>query len=467
MGKPGAIGFAAIRLLSTRRPFQSDIVKGYFESVNMRADLDAINIHRPTDYQAQGYPWSAWDLLREQAPVYWYERDDVEPFWAVTRYDDVMTVSDHPDIFINGGPRLRLKLKDEPEIGRAGVDSFGSDHNWDPDEPPDMVFMDNPRHRHVRKLSSWAYTQGAMRAMRPRFEALAETFTDEYMAALDSPAARDEGLDVVNGLACKLPLVAVGEIMGLAPDDWKQILVWSKASIGEIDDDNRRPGESAGAAGYRNLYEFRSYLAELIRESRANGAERGGLIDRMVHHKVQGKTLTDQQLNGYLLLLIAAGNDTTRNALAGGIEAFIQHPEQLARLRDDLSLLPQAVEEVLRWTSPVGSFLRTAVEDFTLAGTRIRAGDTVGMFYPSANRDERVFTNPYSFDIARSPNPHLTFGFGAHFCLGTNLARAELLASLKALLPHLDRLELCGQATRIKQTHVLGYSILPLRLKQN
>ena len=185
----------------------------------------------------------------------------------------------------------------------------------------------------------------------------------------------------------------------------------------------------------------------------------------MVHTPVEGKLLSNQQLNGYLFLLIGAGNDTTRNALAGGVAALLEHPEQCALLCADPTRVPMAVEEILRWTSPVASFLRTAFEDFDLSGTRIRAGDTVGLFYPSANRDPRVFEDPYRFDITRSPNPHLTFGFGAHFCLGTNLARVELVASLEALLPVLPQLALAGPPTRLAQTHVMGYSTLPLRLR--
>ncbi len=428
----------------------------------MTLTLDTIDIHRPDHYAAHGFPFAAWDLLRREAPVFWYERDDIEPFWAVTRYADILAVSNNPEVFINSGPRLRMTLKGQPEILRAGVDSFGAARGWDPQEPPDMVFMDNPRHRHMRKLSSWAYTQGGMRRMADHFANLAETFTATYIAELERNG--DEGGDFVSGLACKLPLAAVGEIMGLAPDDWKQILVWSNALVGDIDEADRRPGESRGAAGYRNMYELRSYLEGLIHESRSNGAARGGFIDHMVHHEVQGKPLNDQQLIGYLFLLIAAGNDTTRNALAGGVAALIEHPEQRDLLCANPGLLSTAVEEILRWTSPVGSFLRTAATDAEVAGTPIAAGDTVALFYPSANRDERVFDDPYRFDITRHPNPHLTFGFGAHFCLGTNLARAELMASFKALLPHLPRLALHGKAERIAQTHVSGYACLPIRL---
>lgn len=430
----------------------------------MSPGLDDIDLHHPDHYAAHGFPWAAWDLLRREAPVHWYVRDDVEPFWAVTRHADVLTVSNHPEVFINGGPRLRLTLKGRPEIARAGLDDFGRARGWDPDEPPDLVFMDNPRHRRMRRLTSWAFSQGAMRRMGAHFAELAGRFTAEYLGAVDQSGT--DGVDLVQGLASKLPLAAIGEILGLPPDDWQRILAWSNALLGEFAPGTLRPGESRGAAGYRSLDEFHAYLEALVMESRAEGRERGGFIDLMVHTPVHGRLLTDQQLIGYLFLLVAAGNDTTRNAFVGGVDALLAHPDQLERLLAEPALLGDAVEEILRWTSPVGSFLRTVTRDFELAGTALAAGDTVAVFYPSANRDERVFDAPYHFDITRRPNPHLTFGFGAHFCLGTNLARAELAASLAALLPHLPRLERCGTATRMAQTHVLGYSHLPLRLRR-
>ncbi len=428
----------------------------------MTLALNNLRIHHPADYAAHGYPWAEWDLLREQAPVFWYERDDIEPFWAITRHSDVMAVSNLPKIFINGGPRLRLGLRGKPEPVRAGMDEFCRERGWDPSEPPDMVFMDNPRHRHMRRLTNWAFTQGAMRRMREEFEQLAEEFTEDYMTRLKNA---NESIDFVHELACKLPLAAIGDILGLDPDDWKRILVWSEALVGDIDADYRLPDESRGATTYRAMYEMRTYVEVLIKESRENGKERGGVIDHMVHTPVDGTLLTDQQLIGYLFLLIGAGNDTTRNALTGGVAALIENPDERRRLLADPSLIPQAVEEILRWTSPVGSFLRTAVEDYNLNGTRISAGDTVGLFYPSANRDERVFHEPYKFDITRTQNPHLTFGFGTHFCLGTNLARIELQASLKALLPYLEHLEIAGSPVHTHQTHVRGYQELPLRYR--
>lgn len=424
--------------------------------------LDNIDLHHPSEYERRGFPWAECDLLRAEAPVFFYKRDDIEPFWAITRYADIKTVSDHPKVFINGGPRLRMALKGKPEIARAGLDKFGLERGWDPQEPPDMVFMDNPRHRHMRKHTSWAFTQGAMRRMQSRFDELAEDFTAGFIQDLISASKKDEALDLVSGLACKLPLAATAEIMGLEKGDWQQILIWSNALVGHIDPEQRRAGESRGAAGYRNMYEFRCYLESLIKESRRVGAERGGFIDQIVHRKVQGKPLTEQQLIGYLFLLIAAGNDTTRNAITGGIKALIENPSQLHLLQNDTSLIPSAVEEVLRWSSPVGHFLRTATADFELSGHQIKSGDTVCLFYPSANRDEDAFPDPYRFDIKRQANDHLAFGFGTHFCLGTNLARAELKASLRALIPHLDRLTEAGAPTFYKEPHVVGFASLPV-----
>ncbi|MEX2481738.1 MAG: cytochrome P450 [Gammaproteobacteria bacterium] len=429
----------------------------------MALQLDTIDIHRPQRYAEQGFPWGEWDMLRREAPVFWYERDDIEPFWAVTRYDEVMAISGRPEIFINGGPRLRLALKHETELLRGGIDAFGRSRGWDPQEPPDLTFMDDPRHRQVRKASSWAFTQGCMRAMAAHFDDLARGFAEEFQAALERATANGETLDFVHGYAAKLPLAAVGEIMGLPDDDWKKLLLWSEAIIGEVPPEQVRPGETLTEAAERNMNEFREYLEALVHEHRQPGGGPSDFINRLIEARVQGEPMNDQQLIGYLFVLIGAGNDTTRNATAGGFAALLEHPEQRDLLCANPDLLPGAVDEVLRWTSPVISFLRTATEDFNLAGTPIKAGETVCMFYPSANRDESHFADPYKFDISRSPNDYLTFGYGAHFCLGTNLARAELASMLRALIPVLPRMELAAGATRIANTHVSGYSSLPVR----
>ena len=426
----------------------------------MALDLATIDIHTPKRYAEQGFPWAEWDLLRREAPVFWYERDDIEPFWAVTRHADVMTISSRPDVFINGGPRLRLALKHESELLRGGLDDFGRSRGWDPYEPPDLTFMDDPQHRQVRKASSWAFTQGCMRGMAAHLDALAEQFTGELVDELEQHGA----CDFVRALSCKLPLAATGEIMGLAPDDWKQLLIWSSAIIGDVEPEHILPGETVTAAAERSMNELRTYLENLVHEHRKPGGGPSDFINRLIDAQVQGKPMNDQQLIGYLFVLIGAGNDTTRNATTGGVVALLEHPDQIELLRARPDLLGSAVVEVLRWTSPVISFLRTATQDFDLSGTRVKQGEIVCMFYPSANRDDSVFVDPYRFDIQRAPNDYLSFGYGAHFCLGTNLARAELRAALKALLPVLPRLALTGTPHRIPNTHVSGFSQLPVRL---
>ena len=427
----------------------------------MSFDLQQIDIHTPRRYAEQGFPWGEWDQLRREAPVFRYERDDIEPFWAVTRHADVMTVSENSRVFINGGPRLRLALKGEPELLRGGLDTFGRSRGWNPAEPPDMVFMDDPRHRQTRKLSSWAFTQGCMRSAGAHFDALAEGFASELISTIEE----DGHCDFVSAFAAKLPLAATGEIIGLAPGDWKQLIVWTNAIIGEVEPEDMLPGETVAEAAERNMNDMRAYLEALIHEHRQPGGGPSAFINRLVNGTVDGKPLDEQQLNGYLLLLIGAGNETTRNATVGGLVALLENPEMRDLLCRDPSLVGSAADEILRWTSPVISFLRTVTEDFELAGTALRPGDTVCVFYPSANRDDRVFDDPYRFDITRSPNPHISFGFGAHFCLGTNLAKAELRSMLKALLPVLPRLALTGESHRIANTHVSGYSKLGVTLR--
>ncbi len=235
--------------------------------------------------------------------------------------------------------------------------------------------------------------------------------------------------------------------------------------IGASEPGYARPGEARHLAQARASREMLDYMRDLIAQRRAHASAGRDLCSALLRAELDGAPLTEQQLVGYLTLLLAAGNETTRNAISGGVQALLQHPQERDRLCANPDLVESAAEEILRWTSPVVQFARTAVRDFTLRGVRIAAGEDVGMFYPSANRDEAVFEDPYRFDVARRPNKHLAFGgYGAHFCLGANLARWELRAALRALLPLLPRLELAGRETRIPFLHVPAIQQLPLRL---
>jgi cytochrome P450 len=412
--------------------------------------LDSIDVHSTELYASRGYPWAEWDLLRAEAPVYWYERDDIEPFWAVTRYDDVHFVGANDKLFINGGTRLRLAARDDDiemwDRYRIRAERLG----WDPEEVPDIFYMDKPRHTTFRNLAARRFTPKAMRELEAHLEQYATRFVAEFEQLLRSQGEAD----LVEDFSVKLPLATICDLLGLPADDWERVHGYFGFVFSPRDVMMRAalPGESYEELRIRKSMELNHYCQEIADRGRADTSD--GLLGRVATGAVDGCPMTDQQLNGYVLLLLGAGNETTRNATTGGVIDLLEHRDQLQLLCDDPSLVDSATEEVLRWTSPVIQFARTATADVELHGQQIRAGDTLGVFYPSANRDERAFDRPYEFDITRSPNYHLAFGHGAHFCLGANLARWQLRAALRALVPLLPRLELDGEVTRFGHLHV-------------
>jgi cytochrome P450 len=429
----------------------------------MSLDLHTLDIHSTDLYLTRGYPWKEWDLLRKEAPIYWYEREGMEPFWAVTRHADILTISKRSDVFVNSR-RLRLQTIEEDErqaqFTRFRVESRG----WDPGEPADFILMDDPRHRAFRLLTANRFTPAALRKLEVHFADLSQQFARELASDLEQASTRGEGCDFVKAFAEKLPLAAIGEMMGLPAGDWKRLKQLTNVMIGAPEHDFFVEGEGRAEAQWRAYEEVTEYMIRLIHDRRARGPEGDDLSTQLVHSTLGGKPLTEQQLQGYLFVILAAGNETTQNAISGGVHALLAHPEQRDRLCANPDLVVSAAEEILRWTSPVVQFARTAVEDFELAGTKIEAGQAVGMWYPSANRDEAVFEDPYAFDITRNPNRHLAFGgYGAHFCLGANLARWELRAALRALIPVLPRMELGGPLERVPNLHVSAIHRLPVR----
>jgi cholest-4-en-3-one 26-monooxygenase len=425
--------------------------------------LDTLDIHSTDLYVSRGYPWQEWDLLRKEAPVFWYERDDIDPFWAITRHEDILMISKRSDVFVNSR-RLRLQSIADDERQSVSRRMRTEEHGWDPDEPPDFIYMDDPRHRNFRLLSARRFTPTALRELETHFDDLSQKFADEFAGELTRAADTGESCDFVRGFAQKLPLAAIGEMMGLPADDWMRLKTLTNVMIGASEPDFFRPGETRDEGRVRAVEEMTEYMIELVRERRAHASSADDLSNLIVHSEIDGKPLTEQQLQGYLFVLLAAGNETTQNAISGGVNALLENPDQRDLLCSDPGLVVSAAEEILRWTSPVVQFARTAVEDFELSGTTIRAGEDVGMWYPSANRDEAVFEEPYRFDITRKPNHHLAFGgYGAHFCLGANLARWELRAALRALIPILPRIEAAGPMERVPNLHVSAIHRLPVR----
>ena len=415
---------------------------------------DTAVVHDSHRYRAEGYPWAEWDLFRSEAPVYWYDRPGIEPFWSITRYADVKFVSGSNTAFVNGGGRLRLDLAANDTRFWSAYRERMIARGWDPDQPPDFIYTDRPDHWDMRRLASPEFTPRAMRARSASLTAHAERFAEEFTAKL----RRNGSADLVEDLAVKLPLATICEMIGASPDDWQDVHAWTAVLFRDPELMRfARAGESMKDLRRRMFVEFEEWIFAQIEERRSAEASGDDLISILLRSEVYGEPLTPQQLLGYIRLLITAGNETTRNAATGGMIALIEHPDELAKLVeaiDDPVVVDRAVEEIVRWTSPVIQFARVCTRDTVVGDQLIRAGDHVGTWYPSANRDERQFDDPYRFDISRWPNDHLAFGHGAHFCLGTHLARWELRAFFKAVAPRLVGLQLDDDLLRIGHLHV-------------
>lgn len=419
--------------------------------------LDNLDIHTPELYLERGYPFAEWDLLRKEAPVFWYERDDIDPFYAITRHEDILKISKHGDVFVNSR-RLRLQSKEDDARQAWSSKMRIEQRGWDPNEVSDFILMDDPRHRNFRLITAKRFTPAALRKVEKHFAQMSHDFAQEFATDLHSAGKRGETTDFVKGFAEKLPLAAIGEMMGLPDGDWRMLKQLTNVMIGAPEEKWFKEGEDRNVGRVRAVEEMTDYMLGVIKDRQERGPEDDDLSTQIVHALLDGKNLTEQQLQGYLFVILAAGNETTQNAISGGVAALLENPDQvklLAENADNDELIVSAGEEILRWTSPVLQFARTAVSDFDLNGTTIKAGEDVGMWYPSANRDPEVFDEPYKFDITRKKNRHLAFGgYGAHFCLGANLARWELRAALKALAPVLPQVELVSGPERCPNLHV-------------
>jgi cholest-4-en-3-one 26-monooxygenase len=404
--------------------------------------LESLDILDPDLFVRRGYPHDEWALLRSQAPVFYYERPNVRPFWAVTRHADIITVSRQPDLF-RSGQYLFVTVEQEGA------------------PPDDAVFlrqllnMNPPEHGSYRAVVNRRFTPRAVQ----KLAAQVEQVTAEVIQAI----AGDTECDFVTEVAAKLPLAVIAEMFGIPHSDWQMMFRLSNSMIAPSDPEFAGT-ESIQETLDRTRMEFFQYFSQLVEDRRR--APRDDVASAIANGLVNGDPLPQFELLSYFALLIIAGNETTRNAISGGLYALINHPEQMALLKQNPTLMVKpAVEEILRWTSPVVQFSRIATADTELHGQTIREGDIVGMFYPSANRDEEVFENPNRFDIRRDPNPHLAFGIGEHYCLGANLARLELQAMFRQLAERIDTVELAGPIQRMRSNFVGGIKHMPIRYR--
>ena len=386
----------------------------------------AIPLHSPDFYAGDPYP--GYRELRATAPVCW---NDVTKFWALLKYEDIRFVSSSPALFTS------TKGITIPDPAMPSPVQEGT-----------LIFSDPPRHRQLRKLINSGFTRRRVAVLEPKIRQIVRGILDGI-----EPGSVHEFAEEI---AAPLPTRMIAELIGAPPDDWEQFRAWSDAATGTADPEIEL--DSFVAMG--QLFE---YFQKLIAARRAE--PRNDLLSVLAEAEIDEHRLTDEDLLNFAFLLLVAGNETTRNLIALGTLALISHPDQRRLLVENPALIPGAVEEMLRWNSPVVHMARTAVADVEIRGQRIAEGDVVVMLYGSANRDEDVFgSDSEEFKVTRHPNPHIAFGCGEHSCVGAQLARLEATVMFEELLGRFPKLELVGDVDRMRATMVPGVKRMPVRL---
>ncbi|WP_067450148.1 cytochrome P450 [Actinomadura macra] len=397
----------------------------------------------PKSYADERRLHEALALLRREAPVHRVEAPDYNPFWAVTRHADVLEVEREHGVFLSA-PRPILSTAEMDEMNRQRQEQGIALRT--------IVHMDDPDHRVVRAIGADWFRPRAMRDLEPRVKELARRYVDR-MVELGGEC------DFARQVAVHFPLYVVLSLLGLPESDFDRMLKLTQELFGGDDDDYRRGATKEDKLEV--LMDFFAYFQRLTEARRRTPTD--DLASAIANARIDGEPLNDFDTASYYVIIATAGHDTTSATIAGGLHALIEHPGQLDRLRAKPELMPLAVDEMIRWVTPVKEFMRTAARDYDLRGVTIREGESVLLSYPSANRDEDVFDDPYRFDVGRDPNKHLAFGFGVHYCLGAALARIEVRAFFEELLPRLGSIELSGVPESTATTFVGGLKRLPIR----
>jgi cytochrome P450 len=406
------------------------------------ASLDSLDFVSNETFAKHGYPHEAWARLRREAPIYRCTERVKVPFWAVTRHADIVSISKQPALFHNG-PRLAVF----PEFSPPEEDERAIRH---------LLNMDPPDHAVFRKLVSHRFTPRGLARMQRDIE----TITRDLLDGMAGDGSEQAG-DFVERLSAPLPLNVLAELLGVPGEMWKTLFHWTNQIAGASDPEYQREGEGPVQTATRARLQLFGYFAEMAEERRKQ--PQGDIVSVIANARLRGGPVPTMELLSYFFLLVVAGNETTRNAMTGGVLALIEHPDQWRKLKANPQLVESAVEEIVRWTTPVIQFCRTPIRDTEVRGTKIRAGENLCLFYPSANRDEDVFDEPFAFRVDRTPNRHIAFGIGEHFCLGANLARLELRVVLRHLIERVDAIELAGPVERLRSSFLGGIKRMPVR----
>lgn len=405
------------------------------------SDID----HQLTDpaWFASGDPHPLWRRLRAEDPVHWTRGKLPFGFWSLTRYEDMRAVLRDPTTFSSERGEGSV-LPTSSEVLGLDRETAGFGEM--------MVSTDPPRHAPVRRAFSRVFLRNSIQRFEKQGRLLAREIIDEV-----GPLG---ACDFVDDIAVKMPMRFICALMGIPREDWNRMLRLGNMSANPEEPDYRR-GRSAEETRASAFAELSEYCVSTARRRRSDPGD--DLLSLMGKARIEGEPLSDRLIGYNGILLVSAGFETTRNALSGGLLELIRNPSELERLRADASLIPTAVEEILRWTCPLTNAMRTLTRDFELRGQRIREGERVVIWLPSGNRDEDAFPDARRFDVGRTPNAHLSFGHGEHFCLGSHLARLEIRVLLDEIIARLPDIRLGGEIERICSNQLAGIKHMPIR----
>lgn len=397
----------------------------------------------PTAYADDARLHAALTHLRAENPVAYVDNPPYRPFWAITKHADIMAIERANDLFLSE-PRPLLATAEADDVLKAQMEAGIGLRT--------LIHMDDPHHRKVRAIGADWFRPKAMRALKVRVDELAKRYVDRM---------REIGpqCDFVTDIAVQFPLYVIMSLLGLPEEDYGRMHMLTQEMFGGDDEEFQRGKSPEDMLAV--LADFFNYFATLTASRRTQPTD--DLASAIANGRIDGEPLGDMDTASYYVIVASAGHDTTKDAISGGLLALIENPGELARLQQDPSLMGTAVEEMIRWSTPVKEFMRTAAEDTTVRGVPIAKGESVYLAYVSGNRDEEVFAQPFRFDVSRDPNKHLSFGYGVHFCLGAALARMEMNSLFTELLPRLESIELAGPPELTATTFVGGLKHLPIR----
>lgn len=411
---------------------------------NVSVELPNAAIAYPETYADIGALHRLLSRLRSVDRLTWIEPDGYRPFWLVARHADILAIEKDSDRFINAP--LQALLSDA-QLKQAQQASALADGN---EAMRNIAGMDGADHQKYREIAQAYFTPKGLAEVIKHIEALVKVFVDQ-MAKADGECDFSE-------IATAYPLRVIMHILGVPLEKEAEMRSLAQQTLTSQDPEFQQEGGAVAA-----LMRMFEYFGQIVADRRANPVN--DLASIIANARIDGEYLPYRDILGYFFVVVTAGHDTTSYALSGGLLALIQNPAEMQKLRDDPSIIPNAVEEILRWTTPVRHFCRTATEDCEYAGKQIRKGDILLLSYPSANRDEAAFDDPFTLRVDRKPNRQLAFGTGPHVCLGQYLARFELIAFLRELLERIDHLELAGEPRFVEGSFVGGPKYLPIRFQ--